>query len=96
METAIRPMIPLNDNFTVDRFPSEDKGAEEGLEDLVVDTLRGKFTFKADRGNQHLLMQSYISGFHVYEFDPINETWLSTKPDRHDMRGTFLFFPNER
>ncbi|RYG70029.1 hypothetical protein EON64_01275 [archaeon] len=80
IETSVQDMIPLNEDFSVSR-PSE--------EELVVQTKRGKFSFKPDHDKMIIIMQSYITGYHNYYFEPSERLWLSTK-DNHDMRGLFI------
>lgn len=79
MEDSVQSLIPLNENFSV-TFTNP--------EELVVQTLRGKYTIRPDHTKQLLVMQSYISGFHNYYFDPVDKVWLSVK-DNHDLRGLF-------
>eukprot|EP01039_Chlorochromonas_danica_P003420 gene3418-3747_t len=79
MEASVQSLIPLNENFSV-TFTNP--------EQLVVQTQRGKYTIHPDHTRQILVMQSYISGFHNYYFDPVDKVWLSVK-DNHDLRGLF-------
>lgn len=86
LEASIKPMIELNESFSVGRGEPKQDG-EQGLEDVIVETKRGKFTFQADPKTEHLIVQSYLSGYNNYRFDPDSTQWLSTKEDQHDMRG---------
>lgn len=93
LETACRPMIELNEKFSVERVANSENAGLEGdkaLESVVVKTLRGKFTFRADMKNRTLCVESYITGFNVYVLDPISGQWLSNKDDKHDMRGMVI------
>eukprot|EP01031_Cornospumella_fuschlensis_P031488 gene31488-38057_t len=80
IERSVQDMIPLNENFSVSR-PSEDE--------LIVQTKRGRFSFKPDHEKMIIIMQSYITGYNNYYFEPRERLWLSTK-DNHDMRGLFI------
>jgi frataxin-like iron-binding protein CyaY len=53
-----------------------------------VQTSRGKYTVRPDHEKKILVLQSYISGYHNYYFDPTEKLWFSVK-DNHDFRGLF-------
>lgn len=77
VKAAVEHMKPLNSVFDI----------VMEAEKLSISTPRGKFTLTADYMEQTLVLQSYISGYHMYVFDPTESVWRSVREDGHDMRG---------
>mmetsp|Transcript_7883 Transcript_7883/g.10910 ORF Transcript_7883/g.10910 Transcript_7883/m.10910 type:complete len:151 (+) Transcript_7883:3-455(+) len=82
---AIKPLEEINPNFQCQLSNAEN--SSENTKTLLVATKRGNFKFTPDMGKGILIFQSYITGYHSYQFDYESRLWLSIKPDKHDLRG---------
>ena len=73
---AMDPLQSVNSDFSLQLQDKE----------LTIQFSRGKFILKVNDIKEIITLQSYISGFHHYQFDSETRTWLSIK-DGHDLRG---------
>ena len=78
IDKALQPLVPLNEDFRIDRNVENE---------LTVHTGRkGSYVFRIDSQNQQIFLMSPMSGNYHYTYNEEEELWLGTH-DQHDMRG---------